>query len=290
MSGLASEPMAQHTTIVEQRSAPDSAARHASDLKVTQWRVIRSEWLKFWSLRSSYYALAATLLGEIAFGTLFSAVTASHWTMLSPAERAGFDPTATSLRGFEFAQLIIGVLGVLVVTGEYSTGMIRASMGAAPRRLPVVWAKSIVFAAVALIGGIVGSVVSFYIGQAFLSTQHVSTTLSAPHVLRAVIGTGLYLTVVGLLGVGLGWIIRSTAGAIATVFGILLVLPALGEFLPASWAIHIVPYLPSNAGRAVTELTTHSPELSPWAGFGLFCAYAAAAIVIGAILVRRRDA
>jgi ABC-type transport system involved in multi-copper enzyme maturation permease subunit len=279
------------TTIVEQQAAQASpGARHSSDLRVTQWRVIRSEWLKFWSLRSSYYALAATVLGEIAFGTLFAAVTANRWATISPAQRLDFDPTAVSLRGFEFAQLIIGVLGVLVVTGEYSTGMIRASMSAAPKRLPVVWAKSIVFAVVALIGGVVGSIVSFYVGQAFLSTQHISTTLSAPHVLRVVIGTGLYLTVVGLLGVGLGWIIRSTAGAIATLFGILLVLPALGEFLPSSWAVHVDPYLPSTAGRSVTELQTSSPFLSPWAGFGVFCAYAAAAIIIGAVLVRRRDA
>lgn len=279
------------TVVEEQQAAPaSSGGRHATDLKVTQLRVIRSEWLKFWSLRSSYYALAATILGEIAFGALFSAVTANHWSAIPLAERAGFDPTTTSLRGFEFAQLIIGVLGVLVVTGEYSTGMIRSSMAAAPKRLPVVWAKSLVFAVVALIGGVVASLVSFYIGQAFLSTQHISTTLSAPNVLRAVIGTGLYLTVVGLLGVGLGWIIRSTAGAIGTVFGILLVLPALGEFLPSNWAPHVDPYLPSNAGRSVTELTTHSPFLGPWAGFGLFCAYAAAAIIIGAIVVRRRDA
>jgi ABC-type transport system involved in multi-copper enzyme maturation permease subunit len=105
-----------------------------------------------------------------------------------------------------------------------------------------------------------------------------------------VIGAGLYLTVVGLLGIGLGFIIRNTAGAIATLFGVLLVLPVLGAVLPSSWAKHIVPYLPSNAGQAVMSVHQAPGDLAPWTGFAVFCGYAAAAIIVSAVLLKRRDA
>ena len=272
-------------------AAAASQDAHLPDgLRVTQLRVLRSEWLKFWSLRSSYVALAASALGMIGFGVLFSAVTANRWPELREARKLMFDPTATSLRGFNLAQLIIGVLGVLIVTGEYRTGMIRASMSAAPKRLPVVWGKAAVFTAVAFVVGEFSAFVSFFAGQALLSSQHIQTTLGAPDVFRAVFGTGLYLTGVGLFGVGLGWIIRSTAGGIATLFGILLVLPALGEALPDTWAQHINPYLPSNAGQVLTQIHPDTGMLAPWAGFAVFCVYVVVAFVVAAILVKRRDA
>ncbi len=260
------------------------------NLRVTQWRVIKSEWVKFWSLRSSWYALATTVLGMIAFGCLFSGVTASRWTTTPARFRVDFDPTGTSLRGFELAQLVIGVLGVLIVSGEYSTGMIRSSMAAAPRRLPVIWAKAIVFTVVAFVGAEIASFVSFFLGQALLSAQHIQTTLGEPGVLRAVFGTGLYLTGIGLFGIGLGWIIRSTAGGIASLFGLLLILPELVRALPDSWQQHIDKYLPSNAGEAVTSVQVDPASLSPWTGFLVFCVYLAVALVVAAILVRRRDA
>lgn len=266
------------------------AAHLPDDLKVTQGRMVRSEWLKFWSLRSSYITLGAAVAGMIAFGVLFSAVTANRWPVMHAAAKLRFDPTDTSLRGFALAQLIVGVLGVLIVTGEYSTGMIRATMSAAPTRLPVIWAKVAVFGVVTYVAGTATAFVSFFVGQALLRSQHIQTTLSAPGVLRAVLGVGLYLTVVGLLGVALGWIIRSTAGGIATLFGLLLVLPALGEALPDSWSRHVVPYLPSDAGQAVTAVHPDPGSLAPWTGFGWFCVYALAAYVLAVVLVRRRDA
>jgi ABC-2 type transport system permease protein len=266
------------------------AAHLPADLKVTQWRVLRSEWLKFRSLRSSYIALAAMVVGMIGFGVLFSAVTANRWPVMRAHAKLTFDPTGTSLQGFQLAQLIIGVLGVLLVSGEYSTGMIRATMSAVPTRLPVIWAKAAVFAVVTWILATVTSFVSFFVGQALLSSQHIQTDLSAPGVLRAVFGTGLYLTVVGLLGVALGWIIRSTAGGVATLFGLLLVLPALGEALPDTWAEHVNPYLPSTAGQSVTAVHPDPGLLAPWNGFLVFCAYAVVGFVVAVVLVRRRDA
>jgi ABC-type transport system involved in multi-copper enzyme maturation permease subunit len=276
-------------------TATVTAPRHSSQRevagargKVTQARVFTSEWIKLRSLRSTVYTLLAAIVMTVGLGMLFSGVIANRWAQLDAAERVRFDPTGVSLRGVFLAQLAIGVLGVLLITGEYSTGMIRATLSAVPKRLPVLWAKAGLFAVVAAITMIPAALVAFLGGQALLGTH--GTTLGASGVARAVIGAGLYLTVVGLLGIGLGFIIRNTAGAIATLFGVLLVLPVLGAVLPASWAKHIVPYLPSNAGQAVISVHQAPGDLAPWTGFAVFCGYAAAAIIAAAILLKRRDA
>jgi ABC-type transport system involved in multi-copper enzyme maturation permease subunit len=257
---------------------------------VTQAKVVLSEWIKLRSLRSTYFTLLAAVALMVGFGYLFSWGVESHWAQQSAAERATFDPTLTSLRGMYLAQLAVGVLGVLVVTGEYSTGMIRATLAAVPKRLPVLWSKTAVFGGVALVTMVIAALVSFLGGQAILSTQHIQTTLSEPGVLRAVIGTGMYLAVVGVLGVALGTILRNTAGAIATLFGVLLVLPILGALLPSSWRTHITPYLPSNAGQAIMNVVHSSNDMAPWTGFALFCAYTAGALALAAVVLKRRDA
>jgi ABC-2 type transport system permease protein len=283
------------TTVEVQRSGAGAnpsrpAATLPTNMTVTLPRVLRSEWLKFWSLRSSVIAVAATVVGMIGFGALFAGVTAAKWADLPAGARTNFDAAGTSLRGYFLAQLIVGVLGVLVVSGEYGTGMIRASLSAAPKRLPVLWAKLIVFAVVTFVVTTVASFITFFVGQALLSGQHLQTTLSAPGVFRVVIGTGLYLTVVGLIGVAIGWIIRSTAGSIATLFGLLLVVPVLGEALPSSWGQHINPYLPSNAGGSLLALHPDPGMLAPWTGFGVFVLYGVIATAIAVVLLKRRDA
>ena len=261
------------------------------NVRVTLPRVLRSEWSKFWSLRSSYFALGGLVVAMVGFGALFSAVTASQYTKMTHAQQLTLDPAQISLRGYFLAQLVIGVLGVLVVTGEYSTGMIRSSIAAAPRRWPVLVGKAAVFAVITLIVTEIASFGAFFVGQAFLDSQGIATTLSADGVLRAVVGTGLYLTVVGLIGTGIGFVLRSTAGSVATVFGLLLVLPVLAEALPSDWADNINPYLPSNAGQQL--LVVHpdaAATLSPWGGFAVFVGYALAALVLGGYLLKRRDA
>jgi ABC-type transport system involved in multi-copper enzyme maturation permease subunit len=275
------------TTITAPRhsAGQDKAVEHH---EVTQGRVLVSEWIKLRSLRSTVYTLLAAIVMTVGLGMLFAGVTANRWAQLDPPERAQFDPTGVSLRGVFLAQLAIGVLGVLLISGEYSTGMIRATLAAVPKRLPVLWAKAGLFSVVAAVLMIAASFAAFLGGQALLGSH--STTLAAAGVARAVVGAGLYLTVVGLLGVGLGFIIRNTAGAIATLFGLLLVLPVLGAVLPSSWAKHIVPYLPSNAGQAVMSVHQAPGDLAPWTGFAVFCGYAAAAIIAAAILLKRRDA
>jgi len=184
--------------------------------------------------------------------------------------------------------MAIAVLGVLIISGEYSTGMIRSSFGAVPKRLPVLWAKLVVFGAATFVLMEIASFAAFWLGQAGLGSH--GTTIGAPGALRSVIGTGLYLTVVGVLSVALGFIIRSTAGGISAVIGLLLVLPGIMNVLPQSWQNHISPYLPSNAGADVTTVHADAGSLAPWAGFAVFCLYGAVAVAISAVLLNRRNA
>jgi hypothetical protein len=278
------------TTVPNSGSASVPAAATAPRGKVTQLRVITSEWIKFRSLRSTYLTLIIAVLAMIGLAALICWATASRWTTMPAMEKVDFDPAGSSLDGYRLAQLAIGTLGVMVVTGEYSTGMIRATLSAVPRRLPVLWAKAAVFGAATFVVTAVASLLSFAVGQSMLSSQHIQTSLSASGVSRVLLGTALYLTLVGLLGVGLGTLVRSTPGGIASVFGALLVLPLLTAALPASWANDIAPYLPSTAGESLTMLHTHAPQLSPWTGGAVFALYVAASVIGGAIVLKRRDA
>jgi ABC-2 type transport system permease protein len=260
--------------------------------KVNQVRVLNSEWIKLRTLRSTFWSLFAAIAATVGLGMLFSWGFASRVSdHAHRIDNAATLAVTVPLRPYVIAQLAVGVLGVMVITGEYSTGMIRATLSAVPGRLPVLWAKAAVFGVVVLVLMEIVSFATFFGGQAILSSQHIQATLSSPQALRIVTGVGLYLTVVGLLGTALGTIIRSTAGAIAALFGILLVLPVLGEVLNlTSWGKHITPYLPSNAGG---DLLTNSPEpgsLAPWTGFGYFVLYTVIAMAVAAYLLKRRDA
>jgi ABC-2 type transport system permease protein len=257
--------------------------------KVTQARVIHSEWTKLRSLRSSLFSLLVAVVFIIGFGILLPAVIAANWPPRNPADRAGFDPTSASLAGVFLAQLAIGVLGVLFITGEYATGMIRATFAAVPRRLPVLWAKAVVFAVVSLVVTVPATLIAFLIGQSLLSSKGIATDLAAPGVLRAVLGTALYLTLVGLLGLGLGALLRNTAATLSTLFGVLLVLPVIVLFLPGGWSRTVGRYLPSNAGQALTTVRPDPHALAPWTGFGLLCLYTAVVLVPAAFALRRRD-
>lgn len=254
-------------------------------------RVVHSEWIKFRTLRSSYFTLLAAVVFMVGFGLLACYGAIDHLNHPGTHERNfSIDPADRALRGYLAAQLAVGVLGVLVVSGEYSTGMIRASLSAVPRRLPVLWAKAAVFGVVTLVVTSVTALVAFVSGQAILATKHVDTTLSAPGVVRTVLGTSLYLTAVGLLAVGIGALIRNTAGGIAAVFGLLLVLPTLVEVLPSNWSGHIGPYLPGAAGQAVATLNPDPGTLAPWTGFGVMCLYVLASLIGAAVVLKRRDA
>ena len=166
--------------------------------------------------------------------------------------------------------------------------MIRASFTAVPKRLPVLWAKAAVYVAVVVALMIPSAIVAFFVGESILSTQHINVVFSHPGVARAVIGAGLYLAAVGLFGLGLGAIVRNTAGGIAAFAGIMFVLPPLMNVLPTSWNNAASPYLPLSAGQTIMS-TTGGNHLAPWTGFALFCGYALASLAVAAVLLVRRD-
>jgi ABC-2 type transport system permease protein len=257
--------------------------------RVTQAGVFRSEWTKLYSLRSTRYALLATAVMTIGFGIIASAATVSRWGSMSAADKATFDPLSTTLLGVRFGVLAIGVLGVLLIAGEYSTGMIRSTMTAVPKRLPVLWGKTGVYALVALAIAIPAALIAFFAGQAILSGQHIQIAFSHAGVPGAVLGAAGYMTLVGLFAMGLGAILRNTAAGIATFAGIMFVIPPLISILPSSVANSIDPYLPSNAGEAMMQIGHHAHTLSPGAGLAVFAAYVAAAIATAAVLLVRRD-
>jgi ABC-type transport system involved in multi-copper enzyme maturation permease subunit len=258
--------------------------------RVTQARVFLSEWTKLWSLRSTLFSLLAAVVFIVGLSFLVPLVTVNHWPPRDPGEAAGFDPTSRSLAGIFLAQLAIGVLGVLFITGEYATGMIRATLAAVPTRLPMLWAKAMVFAAVTFLVMTPSVLGAFLIGQSILRSKHLDTTLSSPNVLRAVVGAALYLTVVGLMGLALGALLRNTAGGISALFGILFVLPIIVRFLPSSWADPIDKYLPNTLGEGITRVHPDPTAFTPWTGFALFCGYAAIVMAAAAVSLRRRDA
>src|SRR3954469_6659093 len=256
--------------------------------RVTQWHVFLSEWTKLRSVRSSAWSLAAAFVFPIPPAGIAAAVVVNHWRRMQAHGRAEFHPRDVAQVGVQLAQLAIGVLGVLLITAEYSTGMIRASMTAVPRRLPVLAGKAVVYAVVTFALMAPASLIAFFSSQAILSGRNIDTSFSAPGVPRAVIGAALYLTVIGLFALGLGALVRNTAGGIAAFAGIMFVLPPLMNVLPLSWNQAASPYLPLEAGERVMALHQGN-QLAPWTGFGVLCLYAVVALVTAAILLRRRD-
>ncbi|MER5178296.1 ABC transporter permease [Streptomyces sp. NPDC002896] len=270
------------------------APAHTTVHKVTARRVLRSEWAKFWSLRSSWITLGVALVLLIAFGAIASA-TYSPGAPTSdgppgPGSGGAGDAVSLALTGVTFASLAVGVLGVLMSAGEYSTGMIRSTLAAVPRRLPVLWSKSAVFGATAFVLTTIGALAAFQLGTLGLDGEKIAVSLGDDGVLRSLVGAGLYLGLVGVFGVALGVLVRSSAGAIAALVGILLILPGLASLLPDSWYDTINPYFPSNAGSAVYALHQSSDALSPGAGLAVFAGWVALALAGAVYRLVRTDA
>lgn len=258
--------------------------------RVTGRRVLASEWAKLWSLRSTWITLGLGLLFLVAFGV----IAANHYK--SGIGSAHQDPdfasaTAVSLSlfGTNFAQLALGVLGVLVTAGEYSTGMIRSSLAAVPRRLPVLWSKAAVFGLVSLVVSTVGAFVAFLVGSQMLSGTPAAMTLAHSGVVRSLLGAGLYLGLVGVLGTALGSLLRSVAGGVSVLVAALMLVPGLVSLLPSSWQDNINPYLPSQAGGSLFALTHDSTTLSPGAGLLVFLGWTVLALAGAAYRLLRSD-
>jgi ABC-type transport system involved in multi-copper enzyme maturation permease subunit len=251
--------------------------------------LVRAEWTKLRSVRSTYWTGIVAVLATFGLGIGLS-IRWQRDITANPFRSDGFDATLTTLNGVYLAQVAIGALGVLVISSEYGTGMIRATLGAVPQRRAMLAAKAAVFAVCTLVVSELSSFLTFGIGQAILHRARVGASLADPGVLRAVIGSGLYLTAVGMLGFGLGALIRHTAGALSAFFGILFALTAVVDLLPTDWRNAIIKYLPANSGSQILTVLQTNDSLAPWTGLGVFCLYALVPIVAAFALITRRDA
>jgi ABC-2 type transport system permease protein len=256
---------------------------------------LRSELTKIRSVRSTYLTLIVLVLAGVGWSVADCAGEAAHWAQTAPQDKASFDATQASVVGLALlGQLVIVVLGALVMTSEYSTGMMRTSLGVMPRRGVLYAAKAAVLTAVTVVIALITSFASFFIGQSLLHSTHAAATLSQPGVLRAVLASAFYIALSGLFAFALGAIVRSTAGAITASFGVLFLLPQLAKALPSSWYAAMVRWLPG--GNSVGAFTgTNSADAAPhlfsaWGEFAVFGGYTIVLLIIGALLFSRRDA
>jgi ABC-2 type transport system permease protein len=256
--------------------------------------LLAAEWTKIRSVQSTVWSLLAFVVVAVGFSTLIAAVIAHDWN--TPGNHPNHarlltDPTAVIFgAGLGLGQLAICVLGVIVITSEYTSGTIRASLLAVPHRIPMLTAKALVFAVIDFVVSAIAVFAVFFITTAILRS-HVSITLGQPGVTRAVIGAVLYLTVLGLFALAVGGLIRHTAGAIAIVIALVIVVPPLVSLIQGTIANHIHGYLPTVAGELVAQTSQQSGDvLSGWQGFGVFCLWTAVLLVACGWLLMRRDA
>jgi ABC-type transport system involved in multi-copper enzyme maturation permease subunit len=249
----------------------------------------RSEWIKFRSVRSGPFALAATAVTVVAGAWLLGAGNRGSYLAASPAGQAAFDPVFTVLQGIELAQLFIGALGVLTVTGEYASGLIRGTFTATPQRAQVLAMKALVFTVVVWACCTAMSLAAFFLGQSALApARHAG--IGDPGVATAVLGAGLYLTLVGLLGMFIGAAVRRTPAALAALFALLGVLPISLILFKGTLASQLGEYLPRAGEQAFHLLQGGAYTLGAWPGLGVLAAYVAVAAVAAFALIRRRDA
>ncbi|MCU1456761.1 MAG: transporter permease [Actinomycetia bacterium] len=268
--------------------APDAGVLAPSGS--TLLAAVDSEWTKVRSVRSTMWSLLATVGIVLGLSALLCWAYVNRFDSMSIQDRFGFDPTLHSLRGVQLAQLATGVLGVLVIASEYSTGMIRTTFAAVPQRRTVLLSKALVFGAVTWVVGTIASLGGFLLGQAILSQKGVGVSLGDPGVLRAVLSGGIYLAAIGLLGFALGAILRRTAGAIAVLFGLVLVLPGLAQALPSPWNADISKYMPGQAGSAMLLVHPASDLLSPGTGLVVLVAWVVGLFAAALVLTHLRDA
>src|SRR5215472_6368164 len=252
--------------------------------------VLASEWIKLRSVRSTYLTLLFAAAAAIGVGYLITHADASHWASMTARARAAFDPVRDSFSGLGLAQLAFGALGVLLMTSEYSSGLIRTTFAAVPRRRAVLAAKAAVVGAVSLAAGEAIAFATFFTGQQALSAQHLQVTLADPGVLRGVLAAGFYLAVMAWVGLGLGALIRHTAGAITTMSAVVFLLPKIIPALPAPWNVRTGRYTVDLAAQQMIAQHPQPGYFGAGASLLICAAYAAAALAAAAFLITRRDA
>jgi len=273
-------------------AGPVATPRAAPDSRVSFVGVLRSEAVKLRSVRSSTWTVVATCAAILVVGLITAAITGGVVADPGGEEEAVANAAASApLSGTLLAQLVIGVLGVMVITSEYATGLIRTTFTAVPARMPVLWAKALVVVGATLPAVLVTLFGTFLAGQALIGTGDVATaSLGDDGVLRAVLGSGAYLTGVALIGLAIGTVLRATAAGISVLFGLVFLLPGLGGLLlPASWRSDVLQYLPSEAGTAFSTVTPDPELLSSGAGAAVFAAWVLVPLAAAAVVLRRRS-
>ncbi|WP_131746106.1 ABC transporter permease [Frankia sp. Cppng1_Ct_nod] len=271
---------------VEQTSSPTVAGgrwfgRPAVD---AFGNAVRSEWTKLWTVRSTYWTLTAAFVITIGLAALVCAMTAREHGDI------GGEPAAMSLTGIFMAQIAVGVLGVLVISSEYGSGMIRTTFAAVPDRLVVLAAKAVIFAFVVTVGSFVACLAAFVLGQWLLSPTGRQASLGDAGMIRIILGATAYLTLIGLIALGLGGLIRHTAGALGVLFGLMVVLQIVTQFFPVDLQERVVPYLPGTMAVSIITVSPPSMSLSAGASVAVLGVYAVVALLLAFWSMVLRDA
>jgi ABC-2 type transport system permease protein len=279
----------------------DRAPGRADTAALSFGGVLRSEWIKLRSLRStiwSYVILVALALGmalvmSLSFVSGGGPAGEMDATALTSDTQADLLVQASTF-GAYFGQLVVAVLGVLVITGEYSTGMIRSTLAAVPTRLPALAAKAVVLFVVTFVMATISAVGAFFVASAVFADSGIAANLFDSGVFLPMLGSALYLGLVALFALGVGTMLRSSAGGIATVVGVLLVLPLVLQMIPAEWVQDVLPYVLSTAGVGLFSDTTGAgavAEATPfWENLLIVLAWVGASIAGATVLLKRRDA
>jgi ABC-2 type transport system permease protein len=283
------------TTITQPATHPSQGA-HSNAL--TFGGVLRSEWIKLRSLRSTTWSYAIVIAISLGMAFIMSLSMASSMSGGAggggaPAEQQTQLVLQSSVFGVYFGQLVAGVLGVLVISGEYTTGMIRSTLTAVPKRLPALAAKGVVLFVATFVVGLVANLLAFLVSSVVLAGEGVSASLADPAVFLPLLGGALYLALVAVFALGVGTMLRSSAGGIAAVLGLLLLLPTVLAMIPAEWATDLIPYLLSTAGMNMFTSTTAGPSgdaLGVWFNLLIVLGWVAASVAGASILLKRRDA
>ncbi len=274
------------TTLAKTAPTPTPVGRG----RTTFVNVLRSEWTKFWSVRSTFWTILAAIVVTIGFSVLIAWGTVANWNDLDAQDKAMFDPTSNSMNGLFFGQLAVAVLGVLVISAEYSTGGVRTTFVAVPKRLSVILAKAVIIGVSSFVIGLVFCFISFELCNLFYATKDVDASLGDPGVARGLLGGGLYVAGTAMFGFSLGTLLRHSAGSIVAAVALLLVVPPLTNLIPGSIGDTITRYFTSNAGSQITSVIHASGTLQPWAGYAVFTIEWLIILAIGAVLLQRRDA
>ncbi|WP_189164547.1 ABC transporter permease [Sphaerisporangium melleum] len=253
--------------------------------------VLRSEWAKARTMRSTWYTVLAAVAVGALFGAMFAGAGAREYVTATAAERAEFDPFGMAFRGLFFVQIIFGYLGMRSVTVEYGVRTLPASLVAVPRRGRLLAAKAVVCSVMAFVAGEAAALSVYLTGRAVLTARGVPVyDLGQPGVARAMLGVGILMATMSLFGLALGFLLRATSGGLTVLVAITALIPAMAPTFPAWLASFVVKYWPAQAGGRLVSVREQSGLLAPWTGYAVFCGYVAVALLAAFAIFRRRDA